>query len=136
MDFAIHTDKSISETEYARLMESVTWGSGYSGESIRRSLAAYPFVAHARSGKGELVGFVSAFSDGAFSTLLGELVVRPDSQRKGIGRALLQAVERNYVGIPVYAKPLGQAALFFAACGYREPSVPMKMMFNRNGAEG
>ena len=49
---------------------------------------------------------------------------------------MLQAVERNYIGIPVYAKPLGQAALFFAACGYREPSVPMKMMFNRNGAEG
>ena len=117
-------------------MESVSWGSGYSDDSIRKSLAAYPFIAHARSSKGELVGFVSAFSDGSFSTLLGELVVHPDSQRRGVGRALLKAVERNYVGVPVYAKPLGSAALFFAACGYREPSVTMKTLFNRNGAEG
>ena len=136
MNFAIHTDKRISATEYARLMESVSWGTGYSDDSIRKSLAAYPFIAHARSNEGELIGFVSAFSDGAFSTLLGELVVHPDSQRKGIGRALLNAVERNYVGVPVYAKPLGSAALFFAACGYREPSVAMRTLFKRNGAEG
>ena len=117
-------------------MESVNWGSGYSEESVRRSLASYPFIAHARANSGALVGYVSAFSDGAFTTMLGELVVHPESQRKGVGRALLSAVERNYAGVPVYVKPLGLASLFFTACGYREPSVAMQVLFNRNGAEG
>jgi GNAT superfamily N-acetyltransferase len=134
MSYSIHTDKDISAAEYSALMESVGWGSHYTEEIVRRSLSAYPLVAHARSHSGMLVGYVSAFSDRAFSTLLGELVVHPEAQRKGIGRALLALVEREFSGIPVYVKPLGVAKHFFLACGYRVPSVEMQVLFNRNGA--
>jgi GNAT superfamily N-acetyltransferase len=115
-------------------MASVGWGSDYSEELVQRSLAAYPFVAHARSENGVLLGYVSAFSDRAFSTLLGELAVHPEAQRKGIGRALLSAVETEFVGVPVYVKPLGEAKRFFSACGYRAPTVEMQVLFKRNGA--
>jgi len=117
-------------------MRSVGWGNDYTGDLIQKSLAAYPFIAHARTDTGQLVGLVSAFSDGAFSTMLGELVVHPDWRRHGIGRRLLQAVETSFMGVPVYVKPLGEAASFFASCGYKLPSTPMQVMFNRNGSEG
>ena len=136
MSYSIHIDKNISASEYSSLMESVGWGSSYSEELVCRSLTAYPFIAHARSPSGMLLGYVSAFSDRAFSTMLGELVVHSNAQKKGIGRALLTAVEKEFAGIPVYVKPLGNAKQFFLSCGYRVPSVEMQVLFNRNGAVG
>jgi hypothetical protein len=97
-------------------------------------MAAYPFIAHARSVDGRLLGYVSAFRDQAFSTMLGELVVHPDVQGKGIGRALLLAVEQAFPGIPIYVKPLGQAKEFFLACGYRSPASEMTVLFKCNAA--
>jgi GNAT superfamily N-acetyltransferase len=136
MSYSIFTDKNISALEYSSLMESIGWGSEYSEELVHRSLAAYPFVAHARSESGVLWGYISAFSDRAFSTILGELVVHPLAQRKGIGRALLFAVENEFTGVPVYVKPLGEAKHFFAACGYRAPAIEMQVLFKRNGTAG
>ena len=136
MAFRIFANKEISAWEYSSLMESIGWGSDYSEELVQRSLAAYPFVAHARSDSGVLWGYVSAFSDRAFSTMLGELVVHPLAQRKGIGRALLCAVETEFMGVPVYVKPLNEAKHFFVACGYRAPALEMQVLFKRNGAAG
>jgi GNAT superfamily N-acetyltransferase len=134
MSYSIHIDKNISAVEFSSLMESVGWGCDYPEETVRRSMTAYPFIAHARSPSGTLLGYVSAFSDRAFSTMLGELVVHPKVQGKGIGRALLSAVETEFTGVPVYVKPLGEAKRFFAACGYRAPAVEMHVLFKRNGA--
>ena len=134
MNFLIYTNKNISTTEYASLMVSVGWGSNYSEELILRSITAYPFIAHARSQSGELLGYVSAFSDRAFSTMLGELVVHPKAQSQGIGRALLTAVEQEFFGIPIYVKPLSTAKQFFLACGYRLPSVEIQVLFNPNNS--
>jgi GNAT superfamily N-acetyltransferase len=134
MTYRIFINKEVSTQEFSSLMESVGWGSDYSEELVQRSLAAYPFVAHARSDSGVLWGYVSAFSDRAFSTMLGELSVHPEAQRKGIGRALLSAVETEFTGVPVYVKPLGEAKHFFVACGYRVPAIEMQVLFKRNGA--
>jgi GNAT superfamily N-acetyltransferase len=136
MTYSILIDKNISALEYSMLMESVGWGSDYCEEIVQRSLAAYPFVAHARSESGALWGYISAFSDRAFSTMLGELVVHPIAQRKGVGRALLSAVEKEFTGVPIYVKPVGEAKHFFAACGYRAPRVEMQVLFKKNGAAG
>ncbi len=136
MTYRIFTDKNVSALEYSSLMESIGWGSDYSEELVQRSLAAYSLVAHARSESGVLWGYVSAFSDSAFSTMLGELVVHPLAQRKGIGHALLSVVENEFAGVPVYVKPLGGAKHFFVACGYRAPAIEMQVLFKRNGAAG
>jgi GNAT superfamily N-acetyltransferase len=129
-------DKSVSWEEFGQLLHAVGWGNGYTEHLVLQSLAAYPFIAHARTISGNLVGYVSAFSDCAFSTMLGELVVHPHWQRQGVGRALLLAVEQRYSHVPVYVKALGSAGEFFSACGYQRSSEPMQVMFNRNGAEG
>lgn len=112
-------------------MESVGWGGGYDEASFQRSYHAYPLAVHARADDGMLLGYVSAFSDGAFSTMLGELVVRPTVQGAGIGRALMRVVEAEFPGVPVYVKAMGEAKRFFEACGYRRPTNEMTVMFKK-----
>ena len=132
MDYEIHRSKDVTAMEFSSLMESVGWGSDYPEMLVLRSMAAYPFIAHARNMQGRLLGYVSAFSDQAFSTMLGELVVHPGVQGKGIGRALLLTVEQAFPGIPVYVKALGQAKQFFLACGYKSPASEMAVLVKRN----
>ena len=129
--FGIFEDKNVSASEFANLMDSVGWGSegDYDATLIERSLTTYPFVAHARDQAGRLVGYVSAFSDGAFSTFLGELVVRPEAQRLGLGTELLKRVEQRYSGIPVYVHAFADAEEFFRLSGYRVSERPMQVLF-------
>ena len=84
-------------------MESIGWGSDYPEELVQLSLAAYPFVAHARSESGVLWGYVSAFSDQkpAFETkpILGKIEPEPESPRliktvRGVGYACAAEVRK------------------------------------------
>ena len=129
--FAIRVDKEIGPRELAELMGSVGWGDpeGYDEDVIRRSLASYPFVAHARDSAGRLMGYISAFSDGAFSTFIGELVVRPEVQHQGIGTELLSAVEHQYPGVPIYAHSFADNEPFFAERGYRAGRRRQSVLF-------
>jgi GNAT superfamily N-acetyltransferase len=123
-DFRIVADKDIRPGEFALLMEAVGYGRAghYAADVIERSLAAYPFVAHARDARDELVGYVSAFSDDdAFSTFIGELVVDPHVQRRGVGTRLLEAVEARFAGVPVFIHPFVDVQAFYLARGYRGP---------------
>ncbi|RYZ89806.1 MAG: N-acetyltransferase [Proteobacteria bacterium] len=95
-----------------------------------------PLIVTARSSDGLLVGYTSAFSDGAFTTMLGELIVRPGSQRLGIGRSLIRRVEDEFPGVPVYVKALGDARRFFGACDYQCSPVEMTVMFKRSPQQG
>ncbi len=102
-------------------MASVGFGraSDYTAEKVLRSINAYPFIAHAYTEKGQLVGYISAFSDHAFSTFVGELVVQPLFQGRGIGKQLLAAVETYAAGVPIYVNPLKNSEQFFLRQGFR-----------------
>lgn len=117
-------------------MAVVGWGTlaDYDATSVLRSVNSYPFVAHVRTEDGTLVGYVSAFSDGAFSTFVGEVLVHPDFQGRGVGSMLLEAVESRYRGVPVYAKPFQDQERFFLHNGYRQASRPMSLVFKKNRA--
>ncbi|BEP94430.1 hypothetical protein GmRootA79_28140 [Acidovorax sp. A79] len=130
MGYQISTDKTVTWREFSALMAAVGWGE-HDEALFLRSCRAYPLVAHARMDDGAVVGYVSAFSDGAFSTMLGELVVHPAVQGRGIGRALMQRIELEFPGVPIYVKAMGGARHFFSACGYREPQAQVTVMFKR-----
>lgn len=130
MSVTLHTDRNIHWSEFAALMESAGWGAGYSEEQFLTSCGAYPLVVHARATDGALVGYATAFSDGVFSTWIGELVVHPSARRSGLGASLLRAVEARYPGVPVYADVLQESRSFFEACGYR-PMPGAVSMFKR-----
>ncbi len=133
MNYKVSTDRTVTWQEFGALMESVGWGSGYDEAAFASTSRAYPLIAHARSDEGMLLGYVSAFSDGAFSTMLGELLVHPSARSSGIGRSLLRTVEAEFPGIPIYVKALGEAKRFFEACGYRRPRTEMTVLFKVPG---
>lgn len=66
----------------------------------------------------QVLGFVSTMEDE-----IGGLFVAPEAQRRGIGRALVDAVQRSRPGraleLEVFAANAGARA-FYAACGFRE----------------
>jgi len=132
----IRAGKDIVAKELDNLRCSVAWGVTGSSAEVERSMEAYPFVAHARNSEGDLVGYVSAFSDGVFTTMLGELLVHPDYQRRGIGSALLKQVEQRYPGIPVEVRCSGEQLAFFLRRGFlsrgRRVQLVSKMSDARN----
>jgi len=81
--FHIHTDRKVNPSEFEALV--IAAGACLSGRrvrptsfhdhwAVRRSAAAYPFIAYARDPEGRLAGYITAFSDGAFSTFIGDLI--------------------------------------------------------------
>lgn len=132
--FEILTNKEIKPNEFAKLMASVGWGreEDYDFTKIERSIASYPFVAHLRNEANELIGYVSSFSDGAFSTFIGELVVKPEYQKKGLGSELMNAVKKRFIGTPIYAISYESEKEFFIRQGFRQPKTPMAVLTKPN----
>ncbi|MDD4292160.1 MAG: GNAT family N-acetyltransferase [Clostridia bacterium] len=46
--------------------------------------------------KGELIGIIRTVGDGASIVFIQDIIVRPDFQRKGVGRALIEYVLDKY----------------------------------------
>lgn len=136
LEFSVFVNKDIRPEELAELFGSVGWGeaAAYSMADIERSLAAYPFIAHARDREGKLVGYISAFCDGSFSAFIGELAVHPSVQRQGIGTALLAKVEAYSGDVPIRINPFAGQEAFFSKRGYRSPARPVTYLFKKRSA--
>jgi len=124
----IKTGKDILAKELAALRGSVNWTHHASCVDIECSIDAYPFTAQARNSAGELIGYVSAFSDGVFITMIGELLVHPDYQRRGIGAALLKRVALRYPGVSIQAHCPSDGLSFFVSQGYASPEQGVRVV--------
>lgn len=70
---------------------------------------------------GRLVGCLRLLTDGYFFSTVPEMLVDPDFQRRGIGRALLEAAwSRSPTCLALGAQPGNEA--FFVKCGF-EPGI-------------
>ncbi len=132
--FRISTDKKIAPEELADLFSSVGWGdeTDCCPDLFVRSIVAYPLVAHCRDDKGLLIGYVSAFTDGAFTAFVGELVVRPEYQRMGIGSALISIVVERSRGVPIYGMTFDDTREFFLRNGFSTPKRAVSVLSMRN----
>ncbi len=99
----IKSGKDILPQELADLMKSTGQSRFYSENDIEKAIEAYPLTIQARNKAGRLIAYLSAFSDGVFSTVISKLLVHPDYQRLGTGATLLKQVERR----KLFLKPIG-----------------------------
>lgn len=89
--------KDFTEKELSELFLSVDWSSGHFPEKLRRAIQNYGSVFSARD-DGKLVGMICTMDDGVMTAYIHYLLVRPDYQKHGIGRALIDAVKQCYKG--------------------------------------
>ena len=119
--------------ELVNLFSTVGWGEN-TAALVGKSIAAYPCTVCARTDSGELIGYLSAFSDEVMSTLLGELIVHPQWRRQGLARSMLSALERRYPNAPIYIKALGESKHFYEAVGFKVPKAEFTVMYKRPDA--
>ena len=87
-------------TELLSLYASVGWNTyADEPEALERAVRQSHFVLSARSEAGELLGFVRTVSDDVSIMLVQTLAVRPEAQRLGIGRALMERVTTRYAHV-------------------------------------
>ena len=122
-ELVIRPESGMTTDELLSLYASVGW-SAYTGDPdlVQAGVTGASYVVTARRG-GRLVGLARALSDGATICYLQDVLVHPDEQRRGIGRALVKAVLDRYR--TVRQKVLltddepGQRA-FYESLGYAE----------------
>ncbi|WGW13600.1 GNAT family N-acetyltransferase [Saxibacter everestensis] len=85
--------------EVVDLYDSVGWFQ-YTRDAgkLLRSLKNSHCVLTARNESGRLDGLTRALSDGETVCYVQDLLVRPSTQRSGIGRALVEELKRRYAG--------------------------------------
>ncbi|MHC4339229.1 MAG: GNAT family N-acetyltransferase [Planctomycetota bacterium] len=98
------------------LRESVGWGRNEGDypsafESYRLTAAAYD--------GDRLVGWCASVGDGVRHLFLIDLIVHPDFQRKGIGRALVEHMVAEADVELIHADFTPEHAAFYEACGFR-----------------
>lgn len=139
LKFEIVPDKNVTPRELARLLIAVGWEPGGDENDpqllgcTEQAIEGSTFVVHARDEEGELIGYASALSNGVYTTFIDMVLVDPAVQRRGIGRALLQAVEEKFRGVPMYAMPFVDMHELFIKMGYKiQKKRPMQALSKRN----
>lgn len=109
--------------EVCNLYNSVGWSAYTDNPAVlEAALAGSSLIVEARLGT-ELVGLARVISDGASICYLQDILVHPDHQRDGIGRALAAETLARYAHVRqkvlLTDNQPGQKA-FYESLGYRE----------------
>lgn len=92
----VSTTDRPSDAELVELYDAVGW-TRYTREPelLSRAVSGSSLVATARFGE-QLLGLARVVSDGATVVYLQDVLVRPELQREGVGRQLVEAVMRPF----------------------------------------
>lgn len=117
--------KDVDPRDVIDLYASVQWGSesDYTPDGVRRAIENTSIFVTAVAPDGTLVGMTRVFSDGAIVSQVVEVAVRPEYQRQGIGRQMMDVVRHECRGTALYADGFNQNAAFFEQCGFKRPEM-------------
>ncbi len=95
--FTLSTSPAIADTEILSLYSSVGWTAYTKNPDVLfHAIQNSSFVVSARSEDGKLVGLARTVSDDATICYLQDILVHPELQRAGVGRALFEQVMERY----------------------------------------
>ncbi|MGR0159346.1 GNAT family N-acetyltransferase [Paenarthrobacter nitroguajacolicus] len=94
--FTLSTDGAVSEPELLSLYSSVGW-SAYTNDPhlLGRAIRSSSFVVVARDDEGALMGLARAISDDATIAYIQDILVNPEFQGAGVGRALFGHAKKD-----------------------------------------
>ena len=127
MSISYTTSRDFTQSDLQDLFLSVNWSSGHFPEKLFAAMKNYETVISAWDG-GRLVGLAAAMDDGVMTAYVHYLLVRPEYQRRGIGRRLVELVKdryRNYLRLMLLS--YDAAVPFYESCGFKVGAgeVPM-----------
>lgn len=116
-----------SPADLESLFLSVEWSSGHFPERLAVAMRNFETVYSAWDGD-KLVGLICAMDDGIMTAYIHYLLVRPEYQAQGIGKALTEKMTAHYknylrIVLVAYEKEVG----FYESCGFKrgEGTAPM-----------
>lgn len=95
MDITYRDDRKFNKTELEQLFLSVNWVSGKYPDKLIEALTNCETVFSAYDND-KLIGLISAVDDGALMAYIHYLLVLPEYQSKGVGKALLKKITDRY----------------------------------------
>lgn len=118
MEVEIGLNGPIREQEVIALYRSNRWSSADKPEQLMSALRGSHTLVTARV-CGELIGLGNAISDGSLVVYYPHLLVRPDHQGKGVGRKIVEVMQRVYGGFHQQMLTAdGKAIEFYKAVGF------------------
>jgi ribosomal protein S18 acetylase RimI-like enzyme len=97
-EITIRVGDAVEPDEYRRLLRSVAWRLPDHPDATLRSALATTWNVTARTPAGTLVGLARVLDDGALYASVWDVIVRPEYQRQGLGRALMAEVLSHTAG--------------------------------------
>ena len=120
MEIEYKETHDFSKEQLEDLFLSVEWSSGHYPEKLVVAMKNFKTVVSAWEGE-RLIGMACAMDDGIMNAYMHYLLVNPDYQGKGIGKALVEKIKDKYsdylrLVIVAYNKEIG----FYEHCGFKK----------------
>ncbi|ASI69144.1 GCN5 family acetyltransferase [Diaphorobacter nitroreducens] len=118
MSVAVSLNDSLSDEEVLALYKANAWSSAEKPQQLLAALRNSHALVTARIA-GRLVGLGNAISDGHLVVYFPHMLVHPEFQRQGVGRAMMGALMERYEGF--HQKMLtadGDAVEFYRSMGF------------------
>ncbi|MEY9094189.1 GNAT family N-acetyltransferase [Paenibacillus sp. RC84] len=127
MDIRYSHSNEVNIDELRELFLSVDWESGKHPEELHQAILNSHSVVTAWHGD-KLVGLVNALSDGVMTAYFHYMLVRPDYQNHGIGKALMTEILGKYREYKTKVLiSYAEAESFYRSLGFRgeQGAVPL-----------
>jgi ribosomal protein S18 acetylase RimI-like enzyme len=131
---AIRRGDQVTPAEYRSLLAAVRWRPLEQDDTELAGALESSCNVTARTSDGRLVGLARVLDDGVLYASVWDVIVRPERQRCGIGRALLAAVLEQTAGrrlVSLVSTAAGEA--LYRSAGFAETDGRSTALFRRAG---
>jgi GNAT superfamily N-acetyltransferase len=123
----VQLDGVINENEVMDLYQANKWSSAEKPAQLMAALRNSHALVTARM-DGRLVGLGNAISDGHLVVYYPHMLVHPDFQGKGIGKAMMRILQEKYAGFHQQILVAdGQAVGFYKSLGFEQAGKTQSM---------
>jgi ribosomal protein S18 acetylase RimI-like enzyme len=132
-DVTVRVGDTVAPDEYRAILRAVEWRLPDRPDATLQSALATTWNVTARSATGELIGLARVLDDGALYASVWDVIVRPEYQRQGIGRALMTEVLAHTADrylVSLISTAAGEA--LYRQEGFQERDLRSTAMFVRH----
>ena len=129
---AIQLGDRVTPAEYRSLLAAVNWRPLEQDDIAVAAALEVSWNVTSRTSDGSLVGLARVLDDGLLYASIWDVIVRPERQRAGIGRALLTAVLEQTAGrrlVSLVSTAAGEA--LYRSAGFGETDGRSTALFRR-----